>query len=108
MQIDTLFAQLDQKLIELDQRLDNAAVQLAQCENESERGRLRADIQALNLVKDKLLKSRDIAGRAHRLQHQDHELKMVQRKRWLGLALCALSAIGAVAIAIIFWLTELR
>lgn len=108
MRITTLSAQLDQKLNEIDQRLTDLQIQIAQSQKEEERHQLRRDVSALTQVREKLLKSRDIAWRAHRLQQENEDLKRVRRKGQIGLVLCALSVIGAIIIAIIFWWTEIR
>lgn len=107
MQITTLSAQLDQKLIELEQRLQVLAKQHQQSSDVEEQHKLAADIQALVQIKQKLVKSRDIAWRAHELQREDHTLRKVQRQKWVGLALCAVSAVALVILIIIFVATEL-
>jgi hypothetical protein len=105
MEINKLSAQIDQKLSELEQRL--VSLQTQQQKSSEPPPQLQADIDALLLVKDKLTKSRDLAWRAHRLQasHQDH--KQLEQRRWIGLLLCALSALGMVVLTVIWW-TKLR
>jgi hypothetical protein len=107
MQINQLSAQIDQKLNELDQRLVRLNEQ-HRVASGSEQAQLGTDIQALELIKNKLLKSRDIAWRAHELQQEHQDLKQLERKRWIGLTLCVLSAIGAVVLIGIIWWTEFR
>jgi len=108
MHINTLSAQLDQKLVELDRRLDDLNQQLTHVGSDGERHQLNADLNALKLTKDKLLKSRDIAWRAYHLQQQGQETQKIQRRRWIGLTLCIVSAVGLMIIAGVFWWTELR
>lgn len=107
MQINKLSAQIDQKLTELDQRLMQLNTQY-QASSGSEQTQLGADIEALKLIKDKLLKSRNIAWRAHRLQEEHQDLRQLERRRWIGLTLCILSGIGALVLFGIIWWTEFR
>lgn len=107
MEINKLSAQIDRKLIELDQRLGALTEQLKRADI-STQAQLETDIHALELTKDKLIKSRDIAWRAHRLQSGQDERKQLERRRQIGLALCVLSVIGALVLSGIFWWTEIR
>ena len=82
--IDTKLAQLEQQLQTLQQKLDQGDGDKIQLEN---------DMAALNQLKYKLKKSRDIAWRAHELQ-QGNNNKMLQQKRMLGLGLCVFCGLG--------------
>jgi hypothetical protein len=108
MHINTLSARLDQKLIEVDHRLDKLSQQLAQTADATKQQQIQADLAALALTKDKLLKSRDLAWRAHRLQQQSGEAQTLRRKQRLGLVLCIFSALGLLVLVGIFGWLELR
>lgn len=108
MHINVLSARLDQKLIEVDHRLDQLHQLLAQTSSTVEQHRIQADVAALTLTKDKLLKSRDLAWRAHRLQQQSGETDKLRRKQRIGFLLCVVSALGLCLLAGIFWWLELR
>lgn len=102
MEINKLSAQLDQKLRELEQRLQQLLAKRQQAANAEDQAKLDGDIRALQLIKAKLIKSRDIAWRAHQLQQNHQELESLQQKRQIGLALCILSAAGAIILLGIF------
>jgi hypothetical protein len=108
MQITTLSNQLEQKLVELDQRLDGLRRELATSQDEAERHKLSSDLDALEVIKDKLIKSRDIAWRAYDLQQQTREMKQIRRNRWIGLTLCVISVLGGLILIGIIWWTEFR
>lgn len=91
MQIRQVSAALDSKLAQLDKKLK----QLKQEQREIPSARVDQDIEALQQVREKLLKSKAIAWRAHELQDQNNEAKRA-RQRIMGLSLCATSLIGAV------------
>jgi hypothetical protein len=55
---------------------------------------LEQDILALQQIRAKLVKSKDLAWRAHQLQHQNDEHSRA-RQRVIGLSLCVFSVIGA-------------
>jgi DNA-binding transcriptional MerR regulator len=95
MQIRQISAALDAKLAQLDQ-------QLKQLEEQHQQGnasdpQLIDDIAALHQIRDKLLKSKDIAWRAHQLRDNGDEQRRA-RQRISGLFLCGLSLVGAVAL----------
>lgn len=96
MQIRQVSAALDQKLAQLDQQLKQLEQQRVQ-ENNDQHPQLDQDIQALQQIRTKLIKSKDIAWRAHELQDQGDERKRA-RQRVFGLSLCIFSLIGAVVL----------
>jgi hypothetical protein len=90
MQIRQVSAALDSKLAQLDKKLK----QLEQEQRATPSTRVDQDIEALQQVRKKLLKSKALAWRAHELQDQNNEAKRA-RQRLMGLSLCAVSLIGA-------------
>jgi hypothetical protein len=90
MQIQQVSAALDSKLAQLDKKLK----QLEQEQRNTPSPKLDQDIEALQQVREKLVKSRALAWRAHELQDQGDETKRAQQ-RLIGLSLCAISLIGA-------------
>ena len=90
MQIRQVSAALDSKLAQLDKKLK----QLEQEQRTTPSPQLDQDIEALQLVREKLEKSKALAWRAHELQDQNDEAKRA-RQRLIGLSLCAISLIGA-------------
>ncbi|HSC67036.1 MAG TPA: hypothetical protein VLC79_05075 [Cellvibrio sp.] len=92
MQIRQVSATLDRKLAQLDQ-------QLKKLEQEDRSGttpdtQREQDILALHKMRDKLVKSKELAWRAHQLQQANDEAGRA-RQRLIGLSLCAFSVIGA-------------
>lgn len=96
MQIHQISAVLDTKLAQLDQQLKQLEEQHQQ-QGSSPDQQLVDDIAALNQIRDKLLKSKDIAWRAHQLRDNNDELRRA-RQRMTGLFMCGLSLLGAVAL----------
>lgn len=94
MQIRQVSAALDRKLAQLDQQLKKLEEQRAQQNSSEPDPQLTHDILALQKIRTKLLKSKDLAWRAHQLQHQNDEQSRA-RQRVIGLSLCAFSVIGA-------------
>lgn len=94
MQIRQVSAALDQKLVQLEQQLKKLETQRAQQDNRESDLQLEQDIIALQQIRTKLIKSKDIAWRAHELQYQNDEHRRT-RQRIIGLSLCVLSVIGA-------------
>lgn len=94
MQIRQVSAALDQKLVQLDQQLKKLEQQRTEQNNGEQQPQLEQDILALQQIRTKLVKSKDIAWRAHQLQHQNDEHGRA-RQRAIGLSLCVLSVIGA-------------
>jgi hypothetical protein len=91
MQIRQVSAALDHKLAQLDQQLKKLEAQQISSEPNPQ---LEQDILALQQIRTKLVKSKDLAWRAHQLQHQNDEQSRA-RQRVIGLSLCAFSLIGA-------------
>ncbi len=96
MQIRQISAALDTKLAQLEKKLK----QLQEEQRTAPREQLQRDIQALEQMRDKLIKSKALAWRAHDLQDQNDEVKRA-RQRAMGLTLCVISVIGAVALIFI-------
>lgn len=104
MQINQLSANIDQKLTELDQQLESLQKRRAETHDVAQQEKIARDITVLNKIKLKLLKSKDIAWRAHQMRQEQEDLQRNDRQRLLGLALCIFSAVGAVVlIGIYFW-----
>lgn len=93
MQIRQVSAALDGKLLELDKKLK----QLEQQKERAPSAELNQDIEALQRVREKLIKSKALAWQAHRLQDQGDEAQRA-RQRLMGLSLCALSLVGALVL----------
>lgn len=96
MQITELSANIDQKLTELEQQLETLQENHAQAQSAAQEEKLAADIAALGKIKLKLLKSKDIAWRAHQLQREQDTNRIDDQKRLLGLILCIASGIAAI------------
>ncbi|MGV8836313.1 hypothetical protein [Cellvibrio sp.] len=94
MQIRQVSAALDHKLAQLDQQLKKLEQQRVQQNSSEPNSQLEQDILALQQIRTKLVKSKDIAWRAHQLQHQNDEHSRA-RQRVIGLSLCVFSVIGA-------------
>ncbi|MES2674724.1 MAG: hypothetical protein V4660_10835 [Pseudomonadota bacterium] len=97
MNIHQLSANIDSKLLQLEQQLIQLQRQLKQ--NDGDTRQLTQDIAALETLKSKLKKSRDLAWRAHELQHDNN--KQLQQKRIIGLGLCIFCGLGLLAIGIL-------
>ena len=91
MQIRQVSAALDQKLTQLDQQLKKLEAQQNKREPDPQ---IEQDILALQQIRAKLVKSKDLAWRAHQLQYQNDEHNRA-RQRVIGLSLCVFSVIGA-------------
>ena len=91
MQIQQVSAALDSKLAQLDKKLK----QLEKEQANTPSPQLSKDIEALQKMRAKLIKSKVIAWKAHQLQDQNDEAKRA-RQRLMGLTLCAISIVGAV------------
>lgn len=94
MQIRQVSAALDHKLAQLDQQLKKLEHQREQQNNSEPNPQLEQDILALQQIRTKLVKSKELAWRAHQLQHQNDEQSRA-RQRMIGLSLCIFSVIGA-------------
>jgi chromosome segregation ATPase len=101
MNINQLSANIDTKLVQLEQQLEQLERQLAQNtgDNAELNTELKGTINTLEQLKLKLIKSREIAWRAHELQ-SNTEPKQSQQTRMIGLALCVISGLGFIAIVL--------
>lgn len=104
MQIAELSANIDQKLTELELQLKVLQARQAESRDAIQTPQLEAEIAALNQIKLKLLKSKDIAWRAHQLQQQTNLDQRQDQLRLLGLWLCIFSGVAAaVLLGIYLW-----
>lgn len=94
MQIRQVSAALDRKLAQLDQQLKTLEQEREQQGGSQPNPQLAQDILALEQIRTKLIKSKELAWRAHQLQHQNDEQSRA-RQRMLGLSLCIFSVLGA-------------
>ena len=95
LNIDQKVAQIDKQLASIQQRINAGSTA-----NKSENEQLLKDMVALERIKTKLQKSRNIMWEAHDLQH-GMDQKRLREKRWLGIALCVVSGLGLLAILIV-------
>ena len=94
MQIRQLSAAVDVKLRQLDKQLD--ALNQKQASNtDGSNPQLEQEIEALVQIRHKLVKSRDLAVKAHQLVRDTNEHYRA-RQRLMGLALCGISLLGGV------------
>lgn len=103
MNIQQISNNIDQKLAQLDQQLVQIHAQLANTDNHSEqllREQLLKDAIALEQIKTKLQKSRNIMWQAHELE-RGSDRKRTREKHLLGLALLAISGLGVVGLLFI-------
>jgi len=96
MHIHQVSATLDIKLKQLEQQLQQLDQQLAQAPAENQE-QLALDKAALVKIRDKLIRSKELAWQAHRLQNSNNEQKRA-RQRLIGLTLCGISLLGAAAL----------
>ncbi|MEN0039188.1 MAG: hypothetical protein AAGC78_19065 [Cellvibrio sp.] len=94
MQIRQVSAALDLKLSQLDQQLKKLEQERSHPDNNGSNAQIDQDILALQKIRTKLVKSKEIAWRAHQLQSEGDEQQRA-RQRLIGLSLCAISVIGA-------------
>jgi hypothetical protein len=92
MQISQVTAALDLKLTQLDQQLK--ALEQERINPARSASEIDNDIDSLLKIRTKLVKSKDIAWRAHQLQSQNDGQRRA-RQRLIGLSLCGVSLIGA-------------
>ncbi len=101
MQIKALTASVEQKLRQLDQQLvELSRAQAGAGAEESEK--LAADINALHLVRQKLVKSRDLALEAHHLERSTNE-QLRRRQKYIGLGLCLFSLAGLLWLGVLIY-----
>lgn len=96
MDIDQLTANLHSAQLRLDQQIQQLEQQLSGADEES-RERLSLEVKALEDLRRKLFKSRDVALQAHALQSSQTD-NTQQPKRILGLLLCVFSGLGLLAL----------
>lgn len=94
MQISQVTAALDLKLTQLDQQLKTLEQERIQPNPARSTPEIDNDIDSLLKIRTKLVKSKDIAWRAHQLQSQNDDQRRA-RQRLIGLSLCGVSLIGA-------------
>jgi hypothetical protein len=91
--IQQLSNNIDQKLAQLD-------VQLANLKQQDTSEQTLKDIAALETIKNKLHKSRNIMWQAHELQRGNDQQRL-REKRMLGIGLCIVSALGLLGLILI-------
>lgn len=96
MQIHQLSATVDTKLRQLDKQLEELTQAQASA-NGSDNPQLVRDIAALTQIRHKLVKSHDLALKAHQLERATNE-QYRARQRLFGLALCGVSLLGGAAL----------
>lgn len=97
MNIQQLSNNIDLKLAQLDKQLAALQQKLA---SEGNNDQLHKDITALEQIKNKLQKSRNIMWQAHELQLGSDQKRLAQ-KRWLGIGLCVVSGLGLLLLLLI-------
>ena len=99
MNIDEISLNIDQKIAQIDKQLINLQKKLSAgvADDQSARDQISKDLAALEQIKIKLQKSRSIMWQAHDLQRNTDQ-KRLREKRWLGIGLCVISAIGLLVI----------
>lgn len=95
MKIKQLSARIDQQLASVDAKLaelgDSSKDATTDASSQEER------IALLN-AREKLLKSKDLAWRAHNLQEQDDVQRQLRRTHQVGIALCLISVVAIIAL----------
>lgn len=103
MDMHQLSAMVEQKLRSLDQQLEDLRQVQAQADAEQQ-PTLAADIAALQQIRKKLLKSHEIARKAHDLRQTNNDSGRAT-ERLLGLVMMIISGIAALAIVAYLLLT---
>jgi hypothetical protein len=91
--IQQLSNNIDQKLAQLD-------LQLARLKQQDSSAQILKDIAALEGIKNKLQKSRNIMWQAHELQRGNDQQRL-REKRLFGITLCIVSALGLLGLLFI-------
>lgn len=91
--IQQLSNNIDQKLAQLD-------LQLVHLKQQDTSEQTLKDIEALEGIKNKLQKSRNIMWQAHELQRGNDQQRL-REKRLFGLILCIISALGLLGLLFI-------
>lgn len=100
MQMRQLSATLDAKVAQLDKQLHSLHQRQRGLEQQDDATQAQAidnEIAALNQLRSKLLKSKDLAWRAHQLSSQNDEQQRA-RQRLVGLTMCGVSILGALVL----------
>lgn len=100
MQIKQLSAMLDNKLAELDARVVKQEKNLSSTEVDAEKNKIQQELNELARLRDKLVKSRELAWEAHSLERKSNK-QLNQRKAMIGLALCFVGGLGALVLIVI-------
>jgi|GEM_PF-4426329 hypothetical protein len=107
MQIGQISARLDASLRKLDKQLDE--LQHKQKDSTPDmHEQLATDIAHLQQMRDKLIRSRDLALRAYQLERDtDYQARERSRarQRMLGLGLCVFSLLAGIALLAYFFLS---
>ncbi|HOY22810.1 MAG TPA: hypothetical protein PK002_06615 [Cellvibrio sp.] len=91
--IQQLSNNIDQKLAQLD-------LQLARLKQQDSSEQILKDVAALEGIKNKLQKSRNIMWQAHELQRGNDQQRL-REKRLLGITLCIISVLGLLGLLLI-------
>jgi hypothetical protein len=100
MQIKQLSAMLDNKLAELDARVVRQEKILSTTDIDTEKNKIQQELNELSRLRDKLIKSRDLAWEAHSLERNSNK-QLNQRKAIIGLALCVVGGLAALVLIVI-------
>jgi hypothetical protein len=102
MNIKNISAALDNQLLSIEKQLKQLHEQLAQQQTTelatSSQTQLEQDIAALSRIREKLIKSKDLAWRAHELSSSQPSEKQRARQRLMGLSLISISLIGGMVL----------
>jgi uncharacterized protein Yka (UPF0111/DUF47 family) len=105
MQIGQISARLDASLRKLDKQLEVLQRKHAQASPET-REQLTNDIEHLQQMREKLIRSRDLALRVHQLERDtDYQAqeRSRARQRMLGLGLCIFSLLAGIGLLAYFF-----
>lgn len=95
MKVKQLSARIDQQLATIDARLEQLDDSHSGVNPDPSTGEERL---ALQNVREKLVKSREIVWRAHELRVEDQLQRQLRRTRQIGLALCIISGLAIVSL----------
>jgi len=97
MKIDQLSDKLDEKLADVDTRIKQLTDPNRQ--SPAERSSHSAEeLAALQGIREKLLKSKEVVWRAHKLQQESGDNRQLRRVNRIGLILCIASVVAIVLI----------
>jgi hypothetical protein len=97
MNIQQLSNNIDVKVAQIDKQLATLKYRLT---TETNTDQLQKDMAALEQIKTKLKKSRNIMWEAHNLQSGTDQ-KRLREKRMIGIGLCVVSGLGLIALLIV-------